>query len=175
MRQRVRLAAVQALDHDLYVLDEPTTGTDPVIRAELIEWVRGLGEAGRTVLVASHVLSEVQQMTERIVLMLGGRIRAAGELREIRELLESSDRRLVIRCRRPRALAPVLAAQDGVSAVGLSRDDTLEVETSRGAWLGEHLPRLAADCGAGLEEVVAPDESLAGLFRVVTRRRRARP
>src|SRR5436305_3486423 len=88
MRQRTKLA--QALVHDPRVLflDEPFTGTDPIGRHEMIEVIRGLGAAGRTVLVSSHVLHEVRSLTPNIVLLHRGRLVAEGHVRQIRDPID---------------------------------------------------------------------------------------
>src|SRR5206468_972779 len=98
MRQRTKLA--QALVHEPRVLflDEPFTGTDPVGRHEMIEVIRGLGAAGRTILVSSHVLHEVRSLTPNIVLLHRGRLVAEGHVRQIRDLIDGHPHRIVLVC-----------------------------------------------------------------------------
>ena len=97
MRQRIKLA--QAMVHDPLVLflDEPLTGTDPVARRELIDVIMELGRSGRTILVSSHVLHEVQALTRQVVLMNQGRLVALGDVRQIRDLIDEHPHRIVLR------------------------------------------------------------------------------
>ena len=110
MRQRTKLA--QALVHDPHVLflDEPLTGTDPVARRDLMDIIRRLGAEGKSVIVSSHVLHEVQALTPRIVLLNHGRLVAEGHVREIRDLIDKHPHRIVLVCDDYRALAAKLVA-----------------------------------------------------------------
>ena len=130
MRQRTKLA--QALVHDPQVLflDEPLTGTDPVARHELIDLILDLGRTGRTVLVSSHVLHEVQAFTRQVVLMNRGRLVAFGDVRQVRDLIDAHPHRIVLRCPNPRGLAAKLVRWDDVVGIELRRaDGAILIET----------------------------------------------
>src|SRR5262249_44941319 len=130
MRQRIKLA--QALVHDPVVLflDEPLSGTDPVARRELIDLIIDRGRAGRTVLVSSHVFHEVQAVTRSIVLLNRGRLVAAGDVRQVRDLIDKHPHRIVLRSPEVRALAAKLVRCEDVVGVELKRDDgAIVVET----------------------------------------------
>ena len=86
MRQRVKLAQALAHDPEVLLLDEPVTGMDPVNRRRVVDLVRRLGREGKTVVVSSHILHEVEAMTRRVLLIHNGRILAEGDVREIRDL-----------------------------------------------------------------------------------------
>ena len=101
MRQRIKLAQALAHDPEVLILDEPLTGLDPVARRRIVELVRELGEQGRTILVSSHVLHEVEAMTPRIVLLHQGRVLARGTIEEIRSLLDQYPHRIVLRSQNP--------------------------------------------------------------------------
>ncbi len=105
MRQRIKLA--QALVHEPRVLflDEPFTGTDPVARHDLLQVIRSLGESGRSVIVSSHVLHEIETLTRTIILMHRGRLVAEGRIEEIRDLIDRHPHRIVLVCDDYRALA----------------------------------------------------------------------
>ena len=105
MRQRVKLAQAIAHDPEVLLLDEPVSGMDPVNRRRVIDLVRKLGREGKTVVVSSHILYEVEAMTKRVLLVHNGRILAEGDVREIRDLLDEHPHTVALRARDPRRLA----------------------------------------------------------------------
>ena len=113
MRQRVKLA--QALVHspELLLLDEPLNGLDPVQRRHVVELIRRLGTEGRTVLVSSHVLHEVERMAPRVVVLVNGRLVAEGETGAIRDLIRDRPRTLRIAAGGARAGAGARARRRG--------------------------------------------------------------
>ena len=166
MRQRTKLA--QALVHSPSVLflDEPLTGTDPVARRDMIEVIRGLGAAGCSVLVSSHVLHEIQSLTQRIVLLHRGRLVAEGHVREIRDLIDKHPHRIVLVCDKYRALAAKLAAQPDVDGIKfLDRESGLLVETRQPDAFYARLPALAMSDGLALREVYSDDDNLEAVFK----------
>lgn len=168
MRQRTKVAQAIVHQPDLLVLDEPLTGTDPVGRRELMDLVAELGREGRSVLVSSHVLHEVQAMTSRFLLIYGGRMLAAGEVQEIRGLLDSIPHRVRIGCDRPRDLARHLWAEPGIG--GMQVDEgrgELHVMTRDPRTLFARLTVHAEAAGAALHEFHAEDESLDAVFGYV--------
>jgi ABC-2 type transport system ATP-binding protein len=170
MRQRTKLA--QSLVHGPHVLflDEPFTGTDPVGRHELIEVIRGLGAAGRSVLVSSHVLHEVQVLTPNIILLHRGRLVAEGHVRQIRDLIDAHPHRIVLVCDDYRGLAAKVVAWDDVEGVKvMDRDSALLVETRRPDAFYGRLPALAKD-GAAIREVYSEDDNLEAVFKYLVSR-----
>ena len=91
MRQRIKVAAALVHDPDVLLMDEPLNGTDPVQRAGLISLMRQLGAAGKTLLVSSHVLVEVERFAENIVVIVNGKLAAAGDYRAIRDKIDRHD------------------------------------------------------------------------------------
>jgi ABC-2 type transport system ATP-binding protein len=169
MRQRTKLA--QALVHEPRVLflDEPFTGTDPVGRHDLIEVIRGLGGAGRSVLVSSHVLHEVQALTPNIVLLHRGRLVAEGHVRQIRDLIDAHPHRIVLVCDDYRALAAQVVGWDDVEGVKvLGREGALLVETREPDLFYGRLPALAT--GSGIREVYSEDDNLEAVFKYLVSR-----
>src|SRR5205823_1669969 len=100
MRQRAKVAAALVTDPTVLVLDEPLNGADPVQRAHLIDLFRLLGAAGRTVIVSSHVLNEVERLADRIILIVHGRLAAAGGQRAIRDAMNDRPRHVLVRTAR---------------------------------------------------------------------------
>jgi ABC-2 type transport system ATP-binding protein len=168
MRQRAKVAAALVSDPRILVLDEPLNGADPVQRASLISLFRGLGDEGRTVIVSSHVLHEVERLAERIVVLVNGRLAAEGDRRAIRDAMVDRPRRVLVKASTPRALGAALVAQEAVTGVTVE-GDVLTVATKRAGDLALLLPRVARDVGARLQEVRPLDESLDSIFRDLVR------
>ena len=164
MRQRVRIAQAIAHSPEFVVLDEPLNGLDPLARRDTLDLLRELGAGGTHVLVSSHVLHEVEELTRTIVLLHRGRVLALGSSPEIRALLDRRPRRVAIHARDPRRLARALLDLDGVTAVRLGENGLLDVETSRLEELQARLPAIAAEQRAGVRGLSVSDASLDALF-----------
>ena len=166
MRQRTKLA--QALVHQPRVLflDEPFTGTDPVARRDLIEVIRGLAASGRSVLVSSHVLHEVEALTPNVVLLHRGRLVAEGDVRQIRDLIDRHPHRIVLVSDDYRALAAKLVRWDDVEGVKvLWREGAVLIETRRPDAFYARLPALSLENGTALREVYSEDDNLEAVFK----------
>jgi ABC-2 type transport system ATP-binding protein len=166
MRQRTKIA--QALVHDPLVLflDEPLSGTDPIARRDLIGIIRQFGAAGKSVILSSHVLHEVEAVTSRVILINRGRLVAEGDVREIRDLIDAHPHRIVLQSENDRALAAKLVAFDDVVGVVLVRPEGgIVVETrSPDAFYGR-LSRFALEEGTAIERVESEDDNLDAVFR----------
>lgn len=167
MRQRLKLAQAVAHEPEFLVLDEPLTGCDPLVRQDLIGLIKSLAAEGRSVLVSSHVLREIEQLTRRIVLIHRGRLVAEGDVREIRALLDRHPHSVRLRTPRARDLAALLAREPEVVELRLE-DGTLWVRTPDPDAFYAKLPRLALESGLPLEEIHSPDEGLEAVFRYLT-------
>lgn len=165
MRQRVKIAQAIAHDPQVVLLDEPLTGTDPVSRADLIALIIALGSESRTVVVSSHVLHEVEAMTDDVVLVRHGRLRAQGNIRRLRALLVDRPYRIRMAVGDARRFAAAAIALPGVSALGLVDDATLELTTTSFELACEGLPALARSLGLVVGELVSPDADLESLYR----------
>ncbi len=166
MRQRTKLA--QALVHDPQVLflDEPLTGTDPVARREIMDIILRLAAEGKSVLVSSHVLHEVQTLTPHIVLLNHGRLVAEGHVRQIRDLIDKHPHRIVLVCANYRALAARLVAWDDVEGLKiLPREGSVLVETRAPDAFYSRLPSLSLEDGLALTEIYSEDDNLEAVFK----------
>ena len=110
MRQRIKVAAALVHDPQVLLLDEPLNGTDPVQRASLIALMRRLGDEGKTVVVSSHVLSEVERFARSVLVIVNGKLAAAGDYRAIRDRMDQRDHIVRLRCNDPRRMAAALIA-----------------------------------------------------------------
>jgi ABC-2 type transport system ATP-binding protein len=164
MRQRAKVAAALANDPLVLVLDEPLNGTDPVQRARLISLFRSLGEQGRTVIVSSHILQEVERMTDRVIAMVDGKLAAAGDIAAIRAAMAHIPYRVVVDADDVRTLGSALIRHDGVSGVRLE-DGRLHVETTSLRVLGTDVPVAAKELGVRLTGFHPEDDSLESVFR----------
>ena len=170
MRQRIRLAAALVHDPEVLILDEPLSGTDPRQRLQFHEAMVRFAQQGRTVLVSSHILEEVEVLAESIVLMVSGRLAAVGDIRAIREKLDERAYHIRIVTDSPRPLAAALVQLDEVDTVNLGPDGDLVVLSRNAGVLQESIPRLARQLEARLYRVEPLDESLDSIFGYVVDR-----
>lgn len=170
MRQRAKVAGALVSDPELIVLDEPLNGADPVQRAHLIDIFTALGASGRTVLVSSHVLGEVERMAEQLIAMVDGRLAAEGTVGSLRSAMTDKPRIVTISTDKPRDLAARLVALDGVHGVEIESDG-LEVSSTDVTSLAMELPVRAQAAGARISRVVPSDESLESVFRYLVESR----
>jgi ABC-2 type transport system ATP-binding protein len=168
MRQRSKVAAALVKNPLVLVLDEPLNGADPVQRHHLIELFRRLGAEGRTVIVSSHVLNEVEAMADRVIVVVRGRLAAAGGHRAIRDAMDDVPRQVLIRADDRRRLAAALVDNPSVTGVVLA-DGDLIVSTTSARDLAVALPSAARNLGVHLSEVRPLDDSLESLFRELVR------
>jgi ABC-2 type transport system ATP-binding protein len=170
MRQRTKVASALVTDPYVLVLDEPLNGADPVQRIQLIALFKRLGAEGRTVIVSSHVLNEVERMSERVIVLIHGRLAAAGDHRAIRDAMDDRPRHVLVRSDDGRRLAGTLVELGAVSGVTFDRArDGLVIQTDQARELATALPRVARDVAVRLTEVRALDDSLESLFRELVR------
>jgi ABC-2 type transport system ATP-binding protein len=166
MRQRTKLA--QALVHDPRVLflDEPLTGTDPLARRDLMDVITGLAADGKSVLVSSHVLHEVQHLTSNIILLNRGRLIAEGQVREIRDLIDKHPHQIVLICDQYRELASRVLAWDDVESVHMMRSERgVLVETHSPDAFYNRLPELSLAGDLAIREVYSDDDNLEAVFK----------
>lgn len=166
MRQRTKLAQAIVHDPDVLFLDEPLTGTDPVARHELVEIIMELGRRGKSVIVSSHVLHEVQGMTPNIVLLNRGRLVAEGHIRDIRDLIDKHPHRIVLVSENYRKLAARIVEYDDVLGVDmLTKEGGILVETMRPDAFYARLSQLSLADGAPIREVYSDDDNLEAVFK----------
>jgi ABC-2 type transport system ATP-binding protein len=164
MRQRAKVAAALVSNPDLLVLDEPLNGADPMQRAVLIGLFHELAAAGRTIIVSSHVLAEVERMTDRVIAILDGKLAAAGGIRAIRAAMTHIPHKVRIEADDPRILGKALLDLPAVVGVHFA-DGGLEVETSNLAALGTALPALSVERSVRVTRFEPVDASLESVFR----------
>jgi len=169
MRQRVKLAQALAHDPELLILDEPLSGMDPMARRKTIRLIKEWGKSGKSVLVSSHVLHEIESMTSNILLINQGRILAEGNVHQIRDLIDEHPHSVHIRADSPRRLARELLSADDLLSLKFE-DDAVVVQTARPDAFYARLTELAASdvCGA-IHEVTSPDDNLQAVFEYLVK------
>jgi ABC-2 type transport system ATP-binding protein len=171
MRQRAKCAAALVHRPEVVILDEPLNGIDPYNRVRLIELIRELGESGCAVVVCSHVLHEVERFADRILVIVNGKLAAAGDFRTIREKLDDHAHAIRVRADEPRRLAAAILRLSSTRAVRLDETGrTVIIETADVRDFYQQIPRLASSEGIRLYEIAALDDSLASVVAYITER-----
>jgi ABC-2 type transport system ATP-binding protein len=170
MRQRVKVAAALVTDPKILILDEPLNGTDPLQRAHLIELFQRLGDQGKTVIVSSHVLEEVERVSSRVIAIVDGRLAAAGTVDAIRAAMRDIPFSVRIGTDSPRELGAVLIAAGNVRSVEIE-ERSLLILTDDVSQLGRDVPRMTATLGARLTAFQPQDDSLESVFRYLVESR----
>jgi ABC-2 type transport system ATP-binding protein len=169
MRQRIKMAQSLAHDPQVLLLDEPLSGMDPVNRRRVVDLVKKLGREGRTVLVSSHILHEVEAMTRRVLLIHNGRIMAEGDVREIRDLMDEHPHTVALRARDPRALARAVVSSPHVLSLTFGAEgEWVTVQTARPDEFYTSVVDAAVE--AGVSEMYSPDENLESVFKYLVAR-----
>lgn len=164
MRQRIKLAQAMLNDPDMILLDEPLNGLDPIARREYIDLLHSLANQGKTILVSSHILFEVEQMTRSILLLHRGRLLASGDLQVIRQLMDKYPHRVRIATSDPHTLGGTLAALPYILSLEYVRDG-LELQVKDPNAFYDYLSMLMLDQDAPIESFTSPDNNLESIFR----------
>jgi ABC-2 type transport system ATP-binding protein len=164
MRQRMRLAATLVHDPDILILDEPLNGADPRQRVHFQELLLRLASDGRTIILSSHILEEVEQLAETVLLIVNGKLAASGGFRAIRAALNERPYHVRVLCDAPRRLAAEIVSLASVDAVNVDPDGAIVVLSRNVRDLQIELPRLAQSAAISLRRVEPLDDSLESVF-----------
>jgi ABC-2 type transport system ATP-binding protein len=167
MRQRVKLAQAFAHDPEVVFLDEPLTGCDPIARKKVLEVIQARAKKGACVLVSSHVLHEIETLTNNILLIHRGRVLAEGDLYKLRELIDSHPHKVRVECDQSRELARALVGAEHLVSIAFS-DGAVVLETREPDKLYPAIPEAARATGAKIRALTSPDNNLAAVFRYLT-------
>ncbi|HOC18807.1 MAG TPA: ABC transporter ATP-binding protein [Vicinamibacterales bacterium] len=168
MRQRVKLAQAIVHDPDVLILDEPLSGMDPLGRRRTIRLIKEWARQGRSVIVSSHILHEIESMTSNILLINNGRILAEGNVHQIRDLIDTHPHTVFIRSADPRALARRFLAHDDVISLRFE-EGAVVVQTASPDGFYSRLTELAASGEAEIGEVTSPDDNLQAVFQYLVK------
>ncbi|HEY0305167.1 MAG TPA: ABC transporter ATP-binding protein [Longimicrobiales bacterium] len=170
MRQRMRLAATMVHDPEVLILDEPLNGADPRQRVHFQHLLRDLAAEGRTIVLSSHILEEVEQVAETVLLVVNGKLAASGGFRAIRAALNQRPYHVRVLCDSPRALASAVVTLNAVDAVHIDPDGAVIVLSRNVLDLQLELPRLAQTEKIRLRRVEPLDDSLESVFGYLVER-----
>jgi ABC-2 type transport system ATP-binding protein len=169
MRQRVKLAQAIVHDPQLLILDEPLSGMDPLMRRKTIRMIRDWARAGKSVIVSSHILHEIESMTGNILLINNGRILAEGDVHAIRDLIDEHPHTVFVRADDPRGLARDFIDRADIRSMRFE-DGAVVVETGKPDAFYARVTELAASGEYGtIEEVTSPDDNLQAVFQYLVK------
>ncbi len=165
MRQRLKLAVSIVNEPDILLLDEPLRGIDPLWRMRIIQLIKDYGKAGKTVIVSSHVLPEIEEMTDDIILIHQGKVFAQGDIHYIRGLLDSHPHMISVSCTDPRKLAGILLENDYITNIQFDENGKKVVFNTRKRDLFfDLLNRIIVDHDIEVTEITSPDDNLQAVF-----------
>ena len=170
MRQRTKIAQAIAHDPDILFLDEPLTGTDPLGRRRMIDLILEFADRGKSVVVSTHVLHEVEAMTSNILLINKGRVVADGDVYKIRNMIDDHPHLIFIDADKPREFAQLLTGHADVMSIHFDGDG-IRVATKDPAACYKRIPRLALEHNIVVRRLTSPDNNLAAVFRYLTEAR----
>lgn len=166
MRQRVRLAQAIAHNPSVLILDEPLNGLDPMARAEIIRLFRQLADEGLFIILSSHILHEVDMMSDNVILLDNGYVVAEGDVHGVRDDIEGHPMQIVVRCDRPRELARRLFEYEHTVEARIHDDQRgLFVKTRRPEEFFLRLNHIVAEDRIGIESVAPADDNLNAVYQ----------
>jgi ABC-2 type transport system ATP-binding protein len=163
MRQRIKIAGATVHDPALLLLDEPFNGMDPRQRMHMMDVLRTLAASGRIVVISSHILEELHDLANNVLVMVAGRLAASGHFREIRRLMTDRPHTFTVCSSDDRKLASTLLMDSTVFGVELTPAGIIVRTAERGA-MARNLARVARDASIRLLEIRPTDESLESVF-----------
>jgi ABC-2 type transport system ATP-binding protein len=165
MRQRLKFAQAIAHRPEILILDEPLNGLDPLGRRKLIRLIKSLRDEGKTVIVSSHVLPEIEAMTNDIILIHQGKIFAQGDIHYIRDLIDTHPHMISVKCSDPRKVASRFIKEDFILNIDFSSEkDTFVVKTNNRDKFFNRLPQIFIEDNIDVREITSPDDNLQAVF-----------
>jgi len=164
MRQRIRLAQALAHDPKVLVLDEPLNGLDPLARAEMIALFRAAASRGCYVIISSHILHEVDVISDQVVMLSNGYVVAEGQIQSVRSEIQEHPTQILIRCNRPRDLAAKMFQSEQAIEISIHKDEHgLLLKTRDADRFYLALNELALD-GIEIESIAPADDDALSVY-----------
>jgi ABC-2 type transport system ATP-binding protein len=165
MRQRLKVASSIVHQPELLFLDEPLRSIDPLWRVKIIKLIKTYEKEGKTVIVSSHILPEIEAMTNNITLIHQGKIFAHGDIQEIRSLIDTHPHQVSVQCKNPRFLAEKLIPFDFVLDVHLEdSENRIVTKTNHRDRFFDSLMKIIVENQLEVEEMTSPDDNLQAVF-----------
>jgi ABC-2 type transport system ATP-binding protein len=165
MRQRLKFAASIVHEPEVVILDEPLRGIDPLWRVKIIQIIKEFEKEGKTVIVASHILPEIEAMTNDIILIHQGKIFAQGDIQYIRDLIDAHPHMISIRCSQPRKLASLMVGQNFILNINFNESEKIvKFNTNNRDHFFDLLTKMIVKHHFTIEEISSPDDNLQAVF-----------
>jgi ABC-2 type transport system ATP-binding protein len=166
MRQRIRLAQALAHDPKVLVLDEPLNGLDPLARSEMIALFRATAEQGCYVIISSHILHEVDVISDQVILLSNGYVVAEGQISTVRGEIQEHPTQILIRCTRPRELAAKMLQDRHTLEVTIHKDEKgllLKTRDADGFYLALNELAVSGN-GIDIESIAPADDDVLSVY-----------
>jgi ABC-2 type transport system ATP-binding protein len=170
MRQKVKVAQSFIHNPDLLVLDEPLAGTDPMVRKTIIENIRIVANEGKNIIVSSHVLHEVERLTNQVVLINAGRVLAIGNIHQIRRLIDQHPHTVQLTTPDARLLGKELIKLDMIVSIDILDNQHLLIKTPSPENFYQILPKVIVNNNIAVEELFSPDDNLQAVFKYLVKK-----
>ena len=165
MRQRLKLGSSILHDPELIILDEPLRGVDPLWRVKIINMIKEYKKEGKTIIVSSHILPEIEAMTNNIILIHQGKIFAHGDIQEIRALIDAHPHKISIQCNNPRFVANEMVSSDFVLNIDFNdKENTIVFKTNNRDMFFDSLMKVIVKNEININEMTSPDDNLQAVF-----------
>jgi ABC-2 type transport system ATP-binding protein len=165
MRQRLKFATAIVHEPDILMLDEPLKGIDPLWRVKIVKFIKEYQKAGKTVIVASHILPEIEAMTNDIILIHQGKIFAQGDIQYIRSLMDSHPHMISVGCQTPRKLAELMIEKEYITSINFhSKQEKVTFNTNKRDLFFDLLSRVIVEHQMDITEITSPDDNLQAVF-----------
>jgi ABC-2 type transport system ATP-binding protein len=164
MRQRIRLAQALAHDPKVLVLDEPLNGLDPLARSEMIALFRAVAEQGCYVIISSHILHEVDVISDQVILLSNGYVVAEGQIQNVRSEIQEHPTQILVRCTRPREVAAKMLQDEHTLEASIHKDGhglLLKTRDADGFYLA--LNEMALN-GIDIESIAPADDDVLSVY-----------
>jgi len=165
MRQRIKFAASIVHDPDVLLLDEPLRAIDPLWRVKIIQIIKDFEKQGKTIIVASHILPEIEALTNAIILIHQGKVFAQGDIHYIRDLIDAHPHIISVKCTEYRRLAGLMIDQEFILDIKFDRENhKITLQTDKRDQFFDLLNRLIVEKSIEVQEITTPDDNLQGVF-----------
>jgi ABC-2 type transport system ATP-binding protein len=175
MRQRTKVALALAHQPEALVLDEPFNGLDPVGRREMMKLLQDYARDGRTIVLSSHILHEVEQMTDHLLMMSNGYVMAEGQIGQVRELLKSHPFQIFVRCDSPRRLASLMLAEPGVRGAVCEDETSVTLTAVDPDGFYDRFHEVVLEHDIEVDLVTLADENAQSIYRYLSGREHRAP